>query len=161
MSENWKIQVSPKLTDGTLINLRAETPEEAEALFQWAFNKADAIIKTVGAFGAVNNVAAGLGGQVVQQETSQQGSWSGGGAATAQTTGGGWSQQGSRQDGGASNYATNSGAPAASGGEGKRCAHGEMVFRESKPGAAKAWRAYFCPTPKGTQNQCEPVWLKG
>ncbi|HET8768704.1 MAG TPA: hypothetical protein VFM86_15365 [Pedococcus sp.] len=137
MSENWKIQVSPKLTDGTLINLRAETPEEAEALFQWAFNKADAIIKTVSAFGAVNNVAAGLGGQVVQQETSQQGSWS---------------QQGSGQ--------TQQQAPAQSG-EGKRCAHGEMVFRESKPGAAKAWRAYFCPTPKGTQNQCEPVWLKG
>ena len=148
MSENWKIQVSPKLTDGTLINLRAETPEEAEALFQWAFNKADAIIKTVSAFGAVNNVASGLGGQVVQQETSQQGSWSGGGAATAQTTGGGWSQQGSGQ------------TQAAPAGEGKRCAHGEMTYREGVgKGSGKPYKAYFCPAPRGT-NQCAPEFVR-
>jgi hypothetical protein len=136
VSENWKIQVSPKLTDGTLINLRAETPEEAEALFQWAFNKADAIIKTVGAFAAVNNVASGLGGQVVQQETSQQGSWS---------------QQGSGQ--------TQQQAPAQSG-EGKRCAHGEMTYREGVgKGSGKPYKAYFCPAPRGT-NQCAPEFVR-
>jgi hypothetical protein len=41
------------------------------------------------------------------------------------------------------------------------CKHGPMIYRESKPGAAKAWRAYFCPTPKGTPDQCEPQWIKG
>ena len=41
-----------------------------------------------------------------------------------------------------------------------QCKHGARTFRESKPGAPKAWKGYFCPTAKGTPDQCEPNFLK-
>ena len=124
------------------IVIHAESVADAKAqINQGEF--AELAERTVAAaefFRAAHNVKGGLAANEPQQQAAppvQQQSWS---------------QQGSGQ--------TQQQAPAQSG-EGKRCAHGDMVFRESKPGAAKAWRAYFCPTPKGTQNQCEPVWLKG
>jgi hypothetical protein len=40
------------------------------------------------------------------------------------------------------------------------CKHGEMTFRQSKPGAPKTWKGYFCPTPQGTPDQCEPKFLR-
>jgi len=40
------------------------------------------------------------------------------------------------------------------------CKHGEMTFRQSKPGAPKTWKGYFCPTPQGTADQCEPKFLR-
>jgi len=42
----------------------------------------------------------------------------------------------------------------------KTCKHGEMQFRTSKPGAAKNWKGYFCPSPKGTADQCEPQFVR-
>jgi hypothetical protein len=41
-----------------------------------------------------------------------------------------------------------------------QCKHGARTYRESKPGATRAWRAYMCPTPKGTPDQCEPNFIK-
>ena len=41
------------------------------------------------------------------------------------------------------------------------CRHGVLVWRESKPGAPKAWKGWFCPAPKGTPDQCAPKFLKG
>ena len=41
------------------------------------------------------------------------------------------------------------------------CKHGAMTFRQSKPGAPKEWKGYFCPTPQGTADQCEPKFLRG
>ena len=40
------------------------------------------------------------------------------------------------------------------------CKHGTLVWRESKPGAPKAWKGWFCPSPKGTPDQCEPKFLR-
>lgn len=40
------------------------------------------------------------------------------------------------------------------------CNHGARVYRESKPGAAKQWKAWFCPTAQGTPDQCKPEFLK-
>lgn len=40
------------------------------------------------------------------------------------------------------------------------CAHGPMIERGAKPGAARQWRAYFCNTPQGTPNQCKPIDAK-
>lgn len=37
------------------------------------------------------------------------------------------------------------------------CVHGPMTHRTGT-GAKGAWGAYFCPTPKGTPDQCKPVW---
>ena len=41
-----------------------------------------------------------------------------------------------------------------------QCKHGARTYRESKPGAPKAWKGYFCPTVKGTPDQCEPNFAK-
>jgi len=41
------------------------------------------------------------------------------------------------------------------------CKHGAMTFRQSKPGAPKEWKGYFCPTPQGTADQCEPKFIRG
>jgi hypothetical protein len=40
------------------------------------------------------------------------------------------------------------------------CKHGDLVWRESKPGAPKAWKGWFCPSPKGTADQCEPKFVR-
>jgi len=50
-------------------------------------------------------------------------------------------------------------APAATPAEG-HCKHGALVWRESKPGAPKAWKGWFCPSPKGTPDQCEPKFVR-
>jgi hypothetical protein len=48
-------------------------------------------------------------------------------------------------------------APAASGVPTPTCAHGQRTHR-SGSSAKGPWSAWFCPTPKGTADQCEPVW---
>lgn len=40
------------------------------------------------------------------------------------------------------------------------CVHGPATPRASKPGAAKEWRGYFCPAPKGAPDQCEPEFVR-
>ena len=129
MSENWKIQVSPKLADGTLINLRAEDAAQAEAILKWATENASLITDTVAAFVATGSVTAGLP------------------VASVQSDGPSWSNQGSQQQQ----------APAQP--AGKSCVHGAMVYREAKPGSGKDWKAYFCPTKQGDPSQCKPEFL--
>lgn len=47
-------------------------------------------------------------------------------------------------------------APPAGASAGDRtCSHGVMVKRTGQ-GAKGEWRAWFCPTPKGTADQCKP-----
>jgi hypothetical protein len=43
---------------------------------------------------------------------------------------------------------------------GNNCKHGDLVWRESKPGAPKPWKGWFCPSPKGTADQCEPKFVR-
>lgn len=38
------------------------------------------------------------------------------------------------------------------------CAHGVMVTRKGS-GAKGEWKGYFCPTPKGTPDQCAVQWI--
>ena len=38
------------------------------------------------------------------------------------------------------------------------CKHGEMRFKEGV-GAKGPWKGYFCPTPKGTPDQCKPQFI--
>jgi hypothetical protein len=40
------------------------------------------------------------------------------------------------------------------------CKHGKLVYRTSKPGAAKEWKGWFCPSPQGTPDQCSPKFLR-
>lgn len=40
-----------------------------------------------------------------------------------------------------------------------QCQHGPRTPRSGN-GAKGPWRAYMCPTPKGTPGQCEPDWVR-
>lgn len=42
---------------------------------------------------------------------------------------------------------------------GRTCKHGPMTKR-SGSSAKGPWKGYMCPTPKGTPDQCDPVFLK-
>ena len=49
-------------------------------------------------------------------------------------------------------------APAPAAGS-RTCKHGEMTYRTGN-GAKGPWRGYFCPTPKGTPDQCSPQFVR-
>lgn len=49
--------------------------------------------------------------------------------------------------------------PTQTGPAGKICKHGEMQKRTGA-GAKGPWKAYMCPSPKGTPDQCEPIWVR-
>ena len=40
----------------------------------------------------------------------------------------------------------------------RMCSHGVMIGRKGS-GAKGEWKGLFCPTPKGTPDQCEVIWL--
>ena len=42
---------------------------------------------------------------------------------------------------------------------GKQCIHGPMTKREGSS-AKGPWKAFMCPTPKGTPDQCDAVFIK-
>lgn len=42
---------------------------------------------------------------------------------------------------------------------GRNCKHGPMTKRQGTS-AKGPWKAYMCPTPKGTPDQCEATFLK-
>ena len=48
----------------------------------------------------------------------------------------------------------NTGAPTS-----RSCSHGIMSKRTGA-GAKGPWKAFMCPSPKGTPDQCEPVWVR-
>ena len=41
----------------------------------------------------------------------------------------------------------------------KACKHGGMTFRTGQS-AKGPWKGYFCPSPKGTADQCEPQFIR-
>lgn len=41
----------------------------------------------------------------------------------------------------------------------KACKHGEMTFRTGEKNG-RTWKAYMCPSPKGTADQCEPQFIR-
>jgi hypothetical protein len=55
-------------------------------------------------------------------------------------------------------------AAAPSGPPAPQCQHfeqyGPMVYREAKPGSGKNWKAWFCPAPQGTPDQCKAQFLR-
>ena len=159
MSENWKIQVSPKLTDGTLINLRAETPDEAARILDWAIENAGKIGEAVKALNAVEVFTKAFpGAQVtVQGPPPQQAGWNTG----AQTPPPAWAQ-GNPQE--VAQHQQQQQAPSQLNDEGlippQHCSHGPMQLRRAKPETGKKWVAYMCPTKQGTPGQCSPVDAK-
>lgn len=42
---------------------------------------------------------------------------------------------------------------------GKTCKHGEMT-KKTGASAKGPWKAFMCPSPKGTPDQCDPLWVR-
>ncbi len=52
------------------------------------------------------------------------------------------------------------GSPAAASSDGPICKHGPKAFKQGVNSSGKAWKAWMCPAPKGTPDQCAPEWMK-
>jgi hypothetical protein len=132
-TEGTKFQINFKLVDGTLINIYAADSTELETGLA-TIQDSSALINSVSASlaqaGAVRSLAQGLGATPV--------------AAPVQPTYAEAPQA----------YAAPAQLP-----EG-HCKHGALVWRESKPGAPKAWKGWFCPSAKVTPDQCEPKFVR-
>jgi hypothetical protein len=142
VSENWLFQVSPKLADGTLINLRGSNPDEFNQVVSWATENAAKFVDVVTAINAVNKVPA-LAGNVTSTQVQND--------APAQAVNGWANNQQSQQ------AAPSWSQPATAG---PACKHGPMVARGGEKNG-RAWSGFFCPTPKGTPDQCPPQFGKG
>lgn len=130
MSDNWKIQISPKTPSGTLINIRGETPEEVQALLTGVHELIVLVVGIEQAFAGVTTVAPLSTGLSTVTPSSQVYS-------------------------GTAFPSTPPVAPAPSGSP--TCIHGPRVYKTgSKNG--KTWVAWMCNTPKGTPDQCQAVW---
>lgn len=44
-------------------------------------------------------------------------------------------------------------------GETRQCKHGEMQYKTGAKNG-RVWKAYFCPSPKGTPDQCDAQFLR-
>ena len=66
----WKIQISPKMADGTMINIRAMDAQELEEHMDLLIAIADKIAAFPAHFGAVLNVGGMVGGTVLTHDSS-------------------------------------------------------------------------------------------
>ena len=141
MSDKPQYQINFKLNNGNLINLYADSADQL----------AEQLAYIQGLSGQISSVFTSLNGSSAQIGNHPAGT----GIAAAQAAFGG--EVISIQD----HRAPAPSAPQSFALNDKdTCKHGNRTYRESKPGAPKAWRGYFCPSPKGTPDQCEPVFVK-
>ena len=135
-SESTKLQVNFKLADGALINLYADDAHELHNQLGWIADLSPQISRT----------SKALAGQGNLQSAVDQLSAGLGATVIGEPP--------------VTNFAAHA-APVSSLSFGiSECKHGARTYRESKPGAPKAWKGYFCPTAKGTADQCEPNFAK-
>jgi len=130
-AEGTKFQVNFKLADGTLINVYAGTSQELEAQLATIQDSASLISAVSGSLANANGVRNAVAGL--------------GGTVVSSTPVA------------APQYAP---APTSSVIEEGFCKHGKLTYRESKPGAPKAWKGWFCPSPQGTPDQCAPKFIR-
>jgi hypothetical protein len=152
--DTTKLQINYKLADGTLVNAYALNAGELQAQLESIESLAQQIIK-VGAtlngkgpvpiFGQGQNHSSQFSGSAVP---SLQSPLNGSAVAAVQ----------SQLGGEVISVTTTPAAPIT---DARHCKHGERQYRESKPGAPKPWKGYFCPSPKGTPDQCEPNFVRG
>ena len=121
----------------TLVNVPASSPDEMIGKLDWLTANAAKFVAAHEALHAAAGVAP-LAGNVTKTEVvndaPQQGSWS----QPQQQAAPSWSQ------------------PAQ---QGPACKHGPMVARSGNKNG-KSWSGFFCPTPRGTSDQCPPQFGK-
>jgi len=123
--EDWQFQVSPKLADGTLINVRARSAVE----FAQNIELLKGCVPSMVSMMRTLSTELGRAGEDLM-------------AAAVETV-----QQGM------------TGAQVVDGSNQYTCKHGSRVLRTNKPGSETKWTAYFCPTERGTPDQCPPVFV--
>jgi len=130
-TENWKLQVSMKATNGDLINVRANTADELSVLLEGIADYSHQVAATSKAIAAAYTVLPLATGGTTQ-DTAQQPSF----VATQAPT----------QSAGVGGMST------------PTCVHGARIFRQgvSKTNG-KPYAFWACPTPQGTPDQCKPV----
>jgi hypothetical protein len=137
MSESFRIQQNVKVGND-LINLRADNPAEFEQVANWVIENAALLVNVQSALtgvAAVSPLAGNVTSTQVQQAPAQQGQW----AQPQQQAAPSWSQPDTSQ--------------------GPACKHGPMVARSGEKNG-KRWSGFFCPTPRGTSDQCAPQFGK-
>lgn len=135
------VTVTVKTKRGSLVTLRGDTPEEFVNKVAEAYNAGfglavesfeDFVLST--SADAVQTVVDTLGATVIQETVVTQ-------PATFAPV------------------APPVAAPVATGTATRQCAHGVMTKREGQ-GPYGPYKAFMCPTPKGTPDQCKAIYLK-
>lgn len=150
MSDTYKIQVSPYLADGSMLNIQGDNPQEFQENLRWVGENAARIASTVSLIKGVGAIAEVL--PVAETATQydptppQQQVYNG--PAVQQY------QQVAAQS--APNYQQQQ-APAV---VAPVCKHGPMQYKSGVNGAGKSWQGWMCSTPKGAPDQCGPQWLR-
>lgn len=131
----WVVQVSPRIGN-TLVNLRAETPDQMENLLTWVANNATNIANVEELLGAQATIAQVMPGSQNVQPSSQP-SWGGQGSGAA----------------------TPPPAQQQTQGPGPVCAHGPMEWKTGTS-AKGPWKAWMCPAGKNDPYKCDPQWVR-
>ena len=134
MSDKPQYQINFKLNNGNLINLYADSADQL----------AEQLSYIQGLSGQISSVFSSLNGSSHPAGSNV--------AAVANAFGGEVISIQEHRAPATESFALN---------DKTTCKHGNRTYRESKPGAAgRPWSGYFCPTAKGTPDQCEPNFVK-
>ena len=153
-----KVQVNIKSGEGfdaTLVNIYAENPDELAQLLTAVTQFAPQIAEARGAVALAHGIEVKKGSVEVQEKPVYQ----------EQT--GGWANNQPPGQQGPQEPQTSWGQPqqtpppqfAQPATAGPTCQHGPMVHRSGNKNG-RDWSGWFCPTPKGTPNQCSPQFGK-
>lgn len=145
MSNGVGLQVSPKLPDGTLINIQADDPDELKSKLEWVTENAQLIVETAAALAAAHNVAHPRDVSAQQNRPASGGQQGGGGGSR-----GGWGNRGGQSQSQGQDH-NRGGVPD------EFCDHG--VAREYKEGwkNGKKWSGLFCVADVNRDDQCKPL----
>lgn len=132
MSDDFKLQVSFKTPGGTLVNVRANSPEELQALLIGTDGLATDVVAHEQKYSAVHNLAPLSTGPSTATPLAQD-----------------FSSQGFPSTPPVVAQPANA--------QGPTCMHGARKYLTgSKNG--KTWAGWMCPTPKDAPDKCSPVW---
>jgi hypothetical protein len=137
-------QVSSKMNDGRIFVVAGETYTQFK-------ENLEALVGTVDADVIMNTMTSSLVGSVVPSPTQTQAEYANLDAASARIA--------AAFPGSTVVNPTPPGYGNAAAPSGRECKHGPMTKREGA-GAKGPWKGFMCPTPKGTPDQCEPVFVK-
>ena len=154
MSQSYKIQISPYLADGSMLNIQGDTTEEFAHNLKWVGENAARIASTVSLIKGVGAVAEVL--PVAETATlAEAESWAR--PAQENPTYNAPAVQQYQQVAAQSAPAYAQQAPQA---VAPICKHGPMQHKSGVNGSGKAWQGWMCPAPKGAPDQCGPQWLR-